>query len=63
MNFIGELAALATSFFFAITALIFTHTGREVGAQVTNHSGQERNSVELTARFVFESGLMFAEII
>lgn len=36
MNFIGELAALATSFFFAMTALIFTHTGREVGSQVTN---------------------------
>ena len=27
MNTIGELAALATSFFFARTALIFTHTG------------------------------------
>lgn len=36
MNFIGELAALATSFFFAITALIFTQTGRMVGSQVTN---------------------------
>ncbi|MGZ9226684.1 MAG: EamA family transporter, partial [Anaerolineales bacterium] len=36
MNFIGELAALATSFFFAMTALIFTRTGRMVGAQVTN---------------------------
>jgi drug/metabolite transporter (DMT)-like permease len=36
MNFIGELAALATSFFFAITALIFTKTGRMVGSQVTN---------------------------
>lgn len=36
MNFIGELAALATSFCFAMTALIFTHTGREVGSQVTN---------------------------
>jgi drug/metabolite transporter (DMT)-like permease len=36
MTFIGELAALATSFFFAITALIFTQTGRMVGSQVTN---------------------------
>jgi drug/metabolite transporter (DMT)-like permease len=36
MNFIGELAALATSFFFAFTALIFTITGRMVGSLVTN---------------------------
>jgi drug/metabolite transporter (DMT)-like permease len=36
MNFVGELAALATSFFFAFTALIFTKTGRMVGSQVTN---------------------------
>jgi uncharacterized membrane protein len=36
MNFIGELAALATSLFFAMTALIFTSTGRLVGSQVTN---------------------------
>ena len=36
MNFIGEFAALATSFFFAMTALIFTSTGRMVGSQVTN---------------------------
>ena len=36
MNFIGEFAALATSFFFALTALIFTATGSMVGSQVTN---------------------------
>jgi drug/metabolite transporter (DMT)-like permease len=36
MNFIGELAGIATSFFFAFTALIFTVTGRMVGSQVTN---------------------------
>ncbi|MBI5841094.1 MAG: DMT family transporter [Chloroflexi bacterium] len=36
MDFIGELSALATSFFFAITAIIFTATGRMVGSQVTN---------------------------
>jgi drug/metabolite transporter (DMT)-like permease len=36
MNFIGELAALATSCLFAMTALIFTQTGRMVGSQVTN---------------------------
>jgi len=36
MDFIGELAALATAFFFAMTALIFTTTGRMVGSQVTN---------------------------
>jgi drug/metabolite transporter (DMT)-like permease len=36
VQYIGEIAGLATSFFFAITALIFTHTGRMVGSQVTN---------------------------
>lgn len=36
MKFLGEIAALATAFFFAITALIFTATGRSVGSQVTN---------------------------
>ncbi|MGE5777204.1 MAG: DMT family transporter [Chloroflexota bacterium] len=36
MELIGELAALATSFFFATTALIFTATGHMVGSQVTN---------------------------
>lgn len=36
MDFIGELAALATSFLFALTAIIFTATGRMVGSQVTN---------------------------
>ncbi|HLO18820.1 MAG TPA: DMT family transporter, partial [Anaerolineales bacterium] len=38
MKLIGELAALATSFFFAMTALIFTKTGRMVGSQVTNRT-------------------------
>jgi drug/metabolite transporter (DMT)-like permease len=36
MDFIGEIAALATSFFFAMTALIFTTAGRMVGSHVTN---------------------------
>ncbi len=36
MKYIGEIAALATAFFFAMTALIFTSTGRMVGSQVTN---------------------------
>lgn len=36
MDFTGEIAALATSFFFAMTAMIFTSTGRLVGSQVTN---------------------------
>jgi drug/metabolite transporter (DMT)-like permease len=36
MQYIGEIAALATAFFFAMTALIFTATGRSVGSQVTN---------------------------
>jgi drug/metabolite transporter (DMT)-like permease len=36
MNFIGEIAGLATSFFFAMTAIIFTKAGRMVGSQVTN---------------------------
>ncbi len=38
MNLIGEFAALATSFFFAFTALIFTSAGRMVGSQVTNRT-------------------------
>jgi drug/metabolite transporter (DMT)-like permease len=36
MNFIGEIAGVATSFFFAMTAFIFSKTGRMVGSQVTN---------------------------
>src|ERR1700746_1224326 len=36
MNLTGELAALATSFCFALTAIIFTSAGHEVGSQVTN---------------------------
>src|SRR5512147_2824053 len=36
MKFFGEIAALATAFLFAMTALIFTSTGRAVGSQVTN---------------------------
>ena len=36
MKLIGEIAGLATSFFFAMTAIIFTRTGRMVGSQVTN---------------------------
>src|SRR5512147_1507784 len=36
MTIIGEVAALATSFFFALTSIIFTSTGRSVGSQVTN---------------------------
>jgi drug/metabolite transporter (DMT)-like permease len=36
MGFIGETAGLATSFFFALTSLIFAFTGRMVGSQVTN---------------------------
>lgn len=38
MPFIGEFAALATSVLFAVTALIFTWTGRQVGSQVTNRT-------------------------
>jgi drug/metabolite transporter (DMT)-like permease len=36
MNLIGELAGLATSFFFALTAIIFTLTSRAIGSQLTN---------------------------
>lgn len=36
MDFIGEIAGLVTSFFFALTSLIFASTGRMVGSQVTN---------------------------
>ena len=36
MEFIGEIAGLATSLCFAITALIFTATGRMIGSQSTN---------------------------
>src|SRR5215212_282153 len=38
MKFLGEIAALATAFFFAITALIFTATSHSVGSQVTNRT-------------------------
>lgn len=38
MDLIGEFAGLATSFFFAITAMIFTSAGRRVGSQVTNRT-------------------------
>jgi drug/metabolite transporter (DMT)-like permease len=36
MDLIGEIAALATSFFFALTSIIFASAGRMVGSQVTN---------------------------
>jgi drug/metabolite transporter (DMT)-like permease len=36
MDLIGEVAALATSFFFAFTSLIFASAARLVGSQVTN---------------------------
>lgn len=36
MTLIGEIAGLATSFFFAATAVIFTKTGQWVGSQTTN---------------------------
>lgn len=36
MNFIGQIAGLATSIFFSLTALIFTKTGRMIGSQATN---------------------------
>jgi drug/metabolite transporter (DMT)-like permease len=36
MNLVGEVAGLATSFFFALTSLIFASTGRRVGSQITN---------------------------
>ena len=36
MNIIGEIAGLATSFFFALTSIIFAASGRMVGSQVTN---------------------------
>lgn len=36
MNFIGQIAGLATSVFFSLTALIFTKTGRMIGSQATN---------------------------
>ena len=36
MNLVGEIAGLATSFFFALTSIIFASTGRMVGSQVTN---------------------------
>lgn len=38
MDLIGEFAGLATSFFFAITAMIFTSAGRRVGSLVTNRT-------------------------
>jgi len=36
MDLIGELAGLATSFFFAFTSIIFAAAGRMVSLQVTN---------------------------
>ena len=36
MNLIGEIAGLATSFFFALTSIIFAAAGRMVGSRVTN---------------------------
>ena len=36
MKLIGEIAGLATSFFFAMTAILFTKTGHMIGSQVTN---------------------------
>jgi len=36
MDFIGEIAGLATSFIFAFGSLIFASAGRQVGSQVTN---------------------------
>ena len=36
MNLLGEIAGLATSFFFASTAIIFTKAGQLLGSQVTN---------------------------
>jgi drug/metabolite transporter (DMT)-like permease len=38
MNLIGGIAGLATSFFFAISAIVFTKAGRRVGSQVTNRT-------------------------
>lgn len=49
MDFVGELAALATSFFFAMTALIFTSTEPIVGSQVTNRM---RLTFALIYRFI-----------
>lgn len=36
MDYIGEIAALLTSFFFSITAVIFTQASRQVGPMITN---------------------------
>ena len=36
MDTIGEIAALLTSFFFSITAVIFTLASRQVGSMITN---------------------------
>jgi drug/metabolite transporter (DMT)-like permease len=36
MDYLGQIAALLTSLFFSITAVIFTLTGRQVGSLVTN---------------------------
>lgn len=38
MNYIGELAALATSIFFAATSTQFTFAGREIGSVVVNRT-------------------------
>jgi len=38
MNYIGELAALATSLFFSITSIFFTLAGRRIGSMVVNRA-------------------------
>jgi drug/metabolite transporter (DMT)-like permease len=62
MNFIGELAALATFFFFAVTALIFTQTGRMVGSQVTNRIRLTFALIYLVINLIpFRNHAVFAE--
>lgn len=52
MKLIGELAALATSFFFAMTALIFTNTGRMFG----EFSPFQTNDIRIIAAVIFTWG-------
>ncbi|MCA9981780.1 MAG: hypothetical protein KDD89_13135, partial [Anaerolineales bacterium] len=38
MTYLGEMAALATSFFWSLTAIFFAYSGERIGSGVVNRS-------------------------
>ena len=60
MNLIGEIAGLAASFFFSITAIIYTNTGRAIGSQITNRIVKEVSALSRSG-VSREQGLFIAE--